>query len=651
MPNAPISSFRARVAGFGASTPWQRRVNLGAGLGLLALAGSIAIEHGACSGDDGLAAESITPAVVAAAAAELEAHGGSPWTTGNLLLDLVEPDDGEGGSESEIAAYVSTLDALAGIEVEPAGFYSEGEHLFRIRTDGSHDAELQALLDDPLTEGVEAEVIYALPSDAMSAADASPDDGVEIDKPGRMPVDDPMFKLQWHMEQIHAPEAWTDTRGEGVVVAVIDTGVAWKDAAGVKRLPDMAGTEFVDGESFIAGLPEGLDDHAHGSHVAGTIAQTTNNGIGVTGVAHRAKIMPLKVLSKDGRGSVPGIANAIRFAADHGAHVINMSLGGPLPSRVLAKAIEYAHAKGVITVCAAGNDHRSRVGYPAANKFAVAVSGTDYNRELTFYSNWGADIDVAAPGGDTRADRNGDGAPDGVLQNTIRIGQPLENDYLWFQGTSMASPHAAGVAALIVASGVTNPSEVEKVMKATAVHPRNVKWDEKFGAGIIDAKAAVSTANDGYAPERAGLAGLLALLAIGGLGLGTLRGRARWLGAAGLFGGVAAASGALGTTPLAYGLASAGAGWLGTAAWFGSPLLLSAALPLGAAVLLLKVRGARPVLVGLSLGSAALLLHGAVALPTLLTGLPGAEWIDRAWLAANAALAFALARRIGAPRE
>jgi len=618
---------------------------------LVALSAAIAVDHGALGvDDDGISAESITPAVVAAAAAELSASDTASWTTGNLVLDLVEPDDGEGGSESEIAAYVFALDALAGVEVEPAGFYSEGEHLFRIAADADGRAELERLLDDPLVEGVEPEVLYALPQGAMAA---TPTDGDhEIDKPGRMPVDDPMFKLQWHMEQIHAPEAWTTTRGEGAIVAVIDTGVAWKTASGVKALPDMNGTEFVAGESFIAGLPEGLDDHAHGSHVAGTIAQTTNNGIGVTGVAHGAKIMPLKVLSKDGRGSVPGIANAIRYAADHGAHVINMSLGGPMPSRVLAKAIEYAHSKGVTTVCAAGNEHRSRVGYPAANKYAVAVSATDFGRELTFYSNWGKDIDVAAPGGDTRSDRNGDGQPDGVLQNTIRIGQPLENDYLWFQGTSMASPHAAGVAALIVASGVTNPTEVEKVMKATAVHPRDVKWDEKFGAGIIDARAAVSAAHEGYAPERAGLMGLLVLASLSALGIAAT-GRARWLGALGVLGGAALTSGALGLglgwAPLAYGVAGAGAS-LGTLVGFGSPLVMSAALPLLATVLLLGVRGARPVLVGLSLGTAAVLLHGALVLPTLLTGLPGGELIDRAWLAGNAVLAFALARRIGAPR-
>jgi serine protease len=624
-----------------------------AGLGVAVLAGALAFDHR--DTDEGMTADEVTPQAIAQIASELREASGfgeaSRWHTGNLVLDFVEPDDGEGGSDGEIADFVARLDAEPGIDVVPAGFYSEGEHLFRLS--GAPEAIL-ALADEidgePLLEGVEPELMYTLPDTGASFADAPMPEPKPAKKP-RVEVNDPMYPLQWHMEQIHAAEAWSTTRGEGVIVAVIDTGVAWKDSAGVKRLPDMNGTDFVSGESFIAGLPEGLDDHAHGSHVAGTIAQTTNNGIGVAGVAHKAKIMPLKVLSKDGRGSVPGIANAIRYAADHGAHVINMSLGGPLPSKVLAKAIEYAHKKGVITVCAAGNEHRSRVGYPAANKYAVAVSATDYERNLTFYSNWGKDIDVAAPGGDTRSDKNGDGHPDGVLQNTIRVGKPMENDYLWFQGTSMASPHAAGVAALVVASGVTNPDEVERVMKATAKHPSGAKWDEKYGAGIVDASAAVSAGKKEYAPERAGFAGLLALAGLAGLGLAGARTRglpapkAKLVaGVAGLLGGLAWASGALGTTPLAYGVAGALASF-GLA--FGSPFAFSAALPIVACLVLLNVKPARGLLVGLAFGTAAMLLHGAVVLPTVLDGLPGGMWIDRLWLVGNAVLALALGRRVG----
>lgn len=611
-----------------------------AGAGLIVLSTALALEHR--SPDEGLAAEDITPAAVMDMASELgiDATASRAW-----LVDFVEPDDGEGGSEEEIARMVAELERQLGPgSVAPAGFYSEGEHLFRLQgTLRSADA----LLENPLVEGLEPELFYALPEQSMSALDgplpadhSEDDDEADALKGPRFQPDDPMFALQWHMEQIRAPEAWARGNGEGAVVAVIDTGVAWKDANGAKQLPDLAGTTFVEGESFIAGLPQGLDDHAHGSHVAGTIAQTTNNGVGVTGVAFGATIMPLKVLSKDGRGSVGGIANAIRYAADHGAHVINMSLGGPLPSKVLAKAIEYAHAKGVTTVCAAGNERRSKVGYPAANKHAVAVAAVDQARELTWYSNWGKDIDVAAPGGDTRSDKNGDGHPDGVLQNTIKIQDPSANDYLWFQGTSMASPHAAGVAALIVGAGVTNPDEVERIMKKTAVHPGKVEWDQKYGAGIIDAAAAVEAAQKKtYGPERAGLLGLLGLMGLGGLGIAGLVGRRRrLLAAAGLGAGAIVGSGVLGA-PLAYGLAGIFGG-------LGSGLWLSAAVPVGLTAVLFGVKHARSALAGLSLGYAALLAHGALVLPTLLTELPGGPTVDRLWLAGNAALALWLARAI-----
>ncbi|HGG56773.1 MAG TPA: peptidase S8, partial [Nannocystis exedens] len=471
-----------------------------ASLGLVALSATLAYHHS--PDDHGQTSDSIESPTLATATSLAGED-----VTGALILDLVEPEDGEGGSEAELDALIQGL----GLPVEAAGFYSEGEHLYRVRGSASDLARVElALADHALVEGIEPELMYSL-------IDA--DEGRVLE---RFEPDDEMFKLQWHMEMLRAPEAWSITRGAGAVVAVIDTGVAWKDSATTRRVPDLAGTAFLEGKSFVPGLADGLDDHLHGTHVAGTIAQTTNNGIGVTGVAFDATIMPLKVLGGDGRGSITGIANAIRYAADKGAHVINMSLGGPLPSRVLTKAIEYANARGVTVVCAAGNEGRSRVGYPAASKGSIAVASVDALGERTWYSNWGSALDVSAPGGDTRADKNGDGHPDGVLQNTIKLQDPMHDEYMWLQGTSMASPHAAGVAALIVARGVTNPVEVERIMKETAVHPNRVDWDREYGAGLIDAAAAVSSASESYTAERAGFAGLLGLLGLGGLlgGLG-----------------------------------------------------------------------------------------------------------------------------------
>lgn len=599
-----------------------------AGAGLLALSGLLAAGH--CP-DSGAPAD-IPPLSVADA---------GPVGTGALLLDLVEPEHGEGGSEAELTALLDSL----GLTYEPAGFYSEGEHLFRVFGDAATLADLQTrLTGNPLVEVVEPELMYSLIDiDENTAPEGDDTISPSKERRDRFVPDDPLFARQWHMEMIHTPEAWTITHGKGAIVAIIDTGVAWKDHPGVaKQVPDLAGTHFMPGKSFVqGGLPDGLDDHLHGTHVAGTVAQTTHNALGVAGVAFESTILPLKVLGGDGRGSVPGIANAIRYAADQGAHVINMSLGGPLPSSILAKAVTYAHEKGVTVVCAAGNERRSKVGYPAAHDGSVAVAAIDGTGKRSWYSNWGKDLDVSAPGGDTRDDKNGDGFPDGVLQNTIALQNPLESDYMWLQGTSMASPHAAGVAALIVSRGITNPREVERILKKTAKHPNNVAWDVEYGAGVIDALAAVDASAESYAPERAGLAGLLGLAGLTTLGTAALTRRRRIVGVVSAIAGAGLAAGAFGCAPIAYKLA----GVTGTVAAFGSPLILSALLPLLATILLFSVRGLRPLLTGLSLGSAAMLLHGAIVLPTLVSGLPGGEGIDRLWLAANALLALALARR------
>jgi len=574
-----------------------------------------------------------------------------------LLFDLVEPEAGEGGSEAELAALMRSI-AAQGLDVEPAGFYAETEHLWRVHGTPAQLAALeQEFAGHPLIEGIEADVTYSLPTDALAYYDEhdGANDDAEAHKPGhpRFIPDDPMWRLQWNFEAINVPEAWMHTRGRGAVVAVIDTGVAYKDLKwkniDAKAVPDLAGIEFVDGETFLSNaLPEGLDDHAHGTHVTGTIAQATNNGVGVAGVAHKAKIMPLKVLAGDGRGSVAGIANAIRYAADHNANVINMSLGGPLPSRVLAKAVQYAHDKGVTVVCAAGNEKRSKISYPAAYEGSVAVAATDWEGKRTFYSNWGKQLDISAPGGDTRSDKNGDGQPDGILQNTIAIQDPSRNEYLWFQGTSMASPHAAGVAGLIVSQGVTNPKEVERILKATAHHPNNKTWDDQYGAGIIDAEAAAMAASSDYRGARMGFAGLLGLLGLGGLGFagigaGAMQrgsvGRRRLVAGAGLIAGAGLAVGGL-TTPVAY--------TIGTAtSLLGSGLLLSALLPTLAVLVLMQIKSLRGFLTGLSLGWAALLAHGAVVLPTLVEGIPGGAGWDRLWLAGNAVLCLWLARKVG----
>lgn len=299
---------------------------------------------------------------------------------------------------------------------------------------------------------------------------------------------DPRYNEQWNFRMIDVEGAWAKTRGKGVVVAVIDTGVNIGPTKKGKASKDFGVTKFVEGYDFVNKDKDPYDDHGHGTHVAGTIAESTNNSEGVAGIAFEATIMPLKVLSASGSGSAGDIADAIRFAADKGAHVINMSLGSSMPSDVIRKACQYARKKGVVIVCAAGNSFREGVGYPAAFPECIAVSSVGPSGDLAKYSSWGKEVALAAPGGDYIDSGN---KADGILQNTNIPESQGGNgdDYYAFQGTSMASPHVAGVAALIVSQGVNDPARVREVLTQTA-SPK--KGDvKKYGAGILSASGAV----------------------------------------------------------------------------------------------------------------------------------------------------------------
>lgn len=198
--------------------------------------------------------------------------------------------------------------------------------------------------------------------------------------------------------------------------------------------------------------------------------------------------MPLKVLSARGFGSSGAIADAIRWAADHGANVINMSLGASQPSDVIHNACKYANKKGVTIVCAAGNGFGEGVSYPAAYPECIAVSSVGPSGNLAFYSSYGKQVALAAPGGDMS-----NGPQDGILQNTNfpESQGGKGDDYYHFQGTSMASPHVAAVAALIEAQGVTDPAKVREVLTSSAV----AKGDKiKYGAGILSAAKATDKA-------------------------------------------------------------------------------------------------------------------------------------------------------------
>ncbi|OGQ21256.1 MAG: hypothetical protein A2138_05380 [Deltaproteobacteria bacterium RBG_16_71_12] len=528
---------------------------------------------------------------------------------------------------------IEAIERETGLDLEDTTKEADGNLWVLRGTPADIERAVRALKGRRDIEGVEPNAVYSLfDQDLEAPIDDAPA------KPSPTAPNDPMYKSQWHMKMVGAEEAWSRTRGEGVIVAVLDTGVSpgklqgGKDSR-YKRVPDLKETAFVDGWNFVNDNADPSDGHAHGTHVAGTIAQSTNNGYGVVGLAHKAKIMPVKVLSDGGSGSVASIANGIRWAADHKAKVINMSLGGGMYSSTLAKAVKYAHDKGVTVVCAAGNGGRQKVEYPAAYDGAVAISALGPDGKLAFYSSYGRELDLAAPGGDTRVDLNKDGIPDGVLQDTIAVGDPSSHGFFPFQGTSMATPHAAAAAALVVASGVTDPDRVEKILESTA---RDLKDPIRYGAGGLDAAAATKKAARDHAVGGIGLAAVLA-------GLAVVRARRK----DGLF---AAAK----VTPgLAIALVLGSGAWMGFVPGLGHQAgaitLLAGGAVVGLLALGFGIKSLRLPLAGLAFGVAGFLLCRAALGSVDVALVPGHGWLDLAWLAVNGTVA-ALVGRIALAR-
>ena len=328
---------------------------------------------------------------------------------------------------------------------------------------------------------------------------------------------DPGFHLQWNLNgpySINMPDAWALARsrhapgGRGAVVAVVDTGVAYRSFKRYRRAPDLR--FFVKGHDFVDGDDYPFDLNGHGTHVSGTIAQTTNNERGAAGIAYRAKIMPLRVLDSEGAGDTVSIARAIRYAAKRRVDVINLSIEFDSSMRAsqipdILSAIRYARRRGAVVVAAAGNQAGAVVAYPARASGVIAVAGTTFNGCEADYSNAGTDVDVAAPGGGVDAP-NADNAwdvdhcrPDAgihfIYQQTFTSGIRRFGLPRGYEGTSMAAPHVSGLAALIVASNVLGehpgPTAIEQRIETTARDVGPVGFDDRYGHGLIDAAAAL----------------------------------------------------------------------------------------------------------------------------------------------------------------
>ncbi|MEA2484147.1 MAG: serine protease [Thermoleophilaceae bacterium] len=329
--------------------------------------------------------------------------------------------------------------------------------------------------------------------------------------------------LQWNFAGpygVDAPDAWQQAiaagapGGRGVTVAVLDTGVAFENHGRYRRSPDLYATRFTKPYDFVGGDRHPNDANGHGTHVTSTIAEKTNNDIGLTGLAYGVEIMPVQVLDAQGEGDAGAIARAIRYAARNGAQVINMSLefdpsitASQIPD--IVSAVRYAHDKGVVVVGAAGNGTDSAVAYPARTSYVISVGGTTERGCQADYSNSGATLDVVAPGGGDDAALSDDPSDAANCNPSVR-GRPVYQLTLTphnvrsfgypsiYEGTSMAAPHVSAIAALIIATGVIGkhpkPQAVEERLKATARDLGPPGFDHRYGYGLVNAYAAINPA-------------------------------------------------------------------------------------------------------------------------------------------------------------
>lgn len=435
---------------------------------------------------------------------------------------------------------------LASVPAATASTYVPGEVIVKYR-DGTSGVAQQRV-EDRAGAKTELEAPHGAAQLAIEDGDSVPETVDELQDDPRVAYarpnyvarasgfvpNDPGFSRQWNLFGpfgVNMPEAWELAAargapgGRGAVVAVLDTGVAYQNRGRYRKAPDLrryvrpgrnprrpcapprlrhCGYDFVDFDQH----PN--DQNGHGTHVAGTIAQSTNNGVGAAGIAYLAKIMPVRVLDADGAGDTFSISRGIRYAAKRRVDVINLSLEFDASVRAsqipdIVSALRYARERGVVVVAAAGNQGDARVAYPARARNVTGVTATTIRGCQADYANSGSHVDLAAPGGgvdaansdnpyDAAACRAGKRGPF-IFQQTFtssvsRFGLPRG-----YEGTSMAAPHVAGAAALVTASGRLGPdpapADVERLLESTARDIGEPGFDNRYGYGLLDVAAAL----------------------------------------------------------------------------------------------------------------------------------------------------------------
>ncbi|OUC15122.1 MAG: hypothetical protein B0A82_08625 [Alkalinema sp. CACIAM 70d] len=388
----------------------------------------------------------------------------------SIILDFRE-DVGDGAIVAQLEAAAKQFNLNPRLNSE----FSEADHIYIVQGGKKLLKQLRKSELANYTEAIEPNYLYSVP-EASQVRLPLP---AEKPEKGRTP-NDPLYPRQWNLQRINVEGAWQISKGKGTIVAVIDTGIS--------RVSDFAQTNFLSGYDFINDNTDATDDHGHGTHLAGTIAQSTNNGYGAAGIAPEATLLPIKVLSVGGSGTVADIAEAVRFAADKSASVINLSMVGDGDSRLLQKAIDYAHRKGTVIIAAAGNNSQDSVSFPARYRYVIGVSALDADMNHAPYSSYGAGVDLAAPGGFIR----GEDPSGGIIQNTFDRRMQV-SIFAPYQGTSLAAAHVSGVAALLHTAGVTDPDTLATILaRSTQPSPSDPK--NYYGAGKLDAAAALTLA-------------------------------------------------------------------------------------------------------------------------------------------------------------
>ena len=384
----------------------------------------------------------LTAAVYGAplSAAEGTSLAGAPYVPGRIVVKFKE-----GLSPASLAQAHARYNAVVKEEIPQIGV-----QILSVPP-GEVEAKIAAYRVDPRVEFAEPDYIAQV---AYEPNDPSYGNGT-----------------QWGPQKIFAPQAWDLSTGDSnVVIAVVDSGVD-------PNHPDLAG-KLVTGYNFLNNSTDTTDDYGHGTHVAGIAAAATDNGVGIAGVAFDSRIMPLRVYSKYADAWYSDISKAIIYAADHGARVINLSLGNYPSSSYMQYAVNYAWDAGCVLVGAAGNNNRSDPFYPAAYDNVIGVSATDQNDSRASWSNYGSYISVAAPGSS--------------IYSTYWNGS---STYAYMSGTSMSAPHVAGLAGLLFAQdGNRSNATVRSLIESTADDLGSAGWDQYYGYGRVNAYRAVSYA-------------------------------------------------------------------------------------------------------------------------------------------------------------